>query len=179
MACLQIRCFGLTALYVKTKIYFYRFNFVNKQIKQNFLVSFSRIDCSQYVEPKIFRKMFLVLGIKSQSNGHLPRGCIYWKKVVPLSGISHSPGSRKIWKIFLIFSLCLYDQMGWFAYRDLGSQRRDLDKRDKQNKHLYPYKHSSSPANVNFNRGVHAYDIRIQTIMPSVNPITRHHWTIE
>ena len=28
-------CFGLTALFVKTKIYLYRFNFANKQINKN------------------------------------------------------------------------------------------------------------------------------------------------
>ena len=38
-----------------------------------------------------------------------------------------------------------------------------------------PYIHFSPPAEVNLNRGAHAYDIRIQTIMASVKSVTRHH----
>ena len=38
-----------------------------------------------------------------------------------------------------------------------------------------PYKHFSTPAEVNFDRGAHAYDIRIQTIMASVKSAIRHH----
>ena len=66
-------CCGLTALAVKTRIYFYCCNFVNKQINKNswYCFFFFRIDCSQQVEPKIFRKMFLVLEMESQINGHL------------------------------------------------------------------------------------------------------------
>ena len=37
------------------------------------MVSFLRIDCSQYVEPKIFQKMFLVLEMELQIYGHLLR----------------------------------------------------------------------------------------------------------
>ena len=42
-----------------------------------------------------------------------------------------------------------------------------------------PYKHFIPPAGVNFDRGAHAYDVRIQTIMVSVKSITRHYWTTE
>ena len=51
---------GLTALFLKTKISFCCFNFVNKQINTNLSIAFC-INCSQYVEPKIFYKMFVVL----------------------------------------------------------------------------------------------------------------------
>ena len=37
-------------------------------------------------------------------------------------------GISVIWKIVLIFTLCLFDQTDWLA----GSQRRDLGKRDEQ-----------------------------------------------
>ena len=64
-------CCGLTALFLKTKIYFCRYNFVNKQINQKFLVSFFRVDYSQYVQPKIFQKMFAVLEMELQIYVHL------------------------------------------------------------------------------------------------------------
>ena len=35
-----------------------------------------------------------------------------------------------------------------------------------------PYNQFSPPTEVNFNRGAHAYDIRVQTIMASVKSIT-------
>ena len=38
-----------------------------------------------------------------------------------------------------------------------------------------PHNYFSPPAEVNFNIGAHAYDVRIQTIMASVKSITRHH----
>ena len=50
---------------------FCRFNFINEQMKQKFLVSFFCIDCSQYVEPKIFQRMFVVLEMQLQIYGHL------------------------------------------------------------------------------------------------------------
>ena len=56
-----------------------------------------------------------------------------------------------------------------------GSQRRDLGKRDEEN----PYKHVSLPAEVKFNRGAHAYDVRIQTIVEYVKSIRRHYSTIK
>ena len=59
---------------VKTKIYFCHFNFRNKQ---KFLVSLFRIDCSQQVEPKTFHKMFAVLEMELQINGHLPVMSLY------------------------------------------------------------------------------------------------------
>ena len=62
---------GLTVLFLKTKIYFYRCNFVNKQIKKKFLISIFRIDSSQYEELKIFWKMFVVLEIELLIYGHL------------------------------------------------------------------------------------------------------------
>ena len=64
-------CCGLTALILKTKIYFCHYNFVNKQINQKFLVSFFRVGCSQYVQPKIFQKMFAVLEMELQIYVHL------------------------------------------------------------------------------------------------------------
>ena len=65
---------GLTALFLKKKIYFCRCNFANKQ---KFLVSFFRIDCSQLVEPKIFLKMFVVLEMEPQTNGHPQKMSLY------------------------------------------------------------------------------------------------------
>ena len=71
-------CCGLTALFIKTKIYFCHCNFANKQTnKQKFLVSFFRIDCSQQVEPKIFQKMFVVLEMEPQIRGHLLKMSLY------------------------------------------------------------------------------------------------------
>ena len=35
-------------------------------------------------------------------------------------------------KIFLISTLCLYDQTGRFAYQDLAPQRPNLGERDEQ-----------------------------------------------
>ena len=61
-------CCGFTALFLKTKIYFCCCNFASKQ---KFLVSFLRIDCSQYVESKIFQKKFVVLEMELQIYGHL------------------------------------------------------------------------------------------------------------
>ena len=66
-------CCGLTALFLKTKIYFCHCNFVNKQ-KKKFLLSFFCIDCSsQYVEPKIFQKMFVALERELQVHRLLPK----------------------------------------------------------------------------------------------------------
>ena len=38
-----------------------------KTNKQKFLVAFFRIDCNQYVKPKIFQKMFVVLEMELQN----------------------------------------------------------------------------------------------------------------
>ena len=38
-----------------------------------------------------------------------------------------------------------------------------------------PYKHFSQPTEVNFDKGAHVYDVRIQTIMASVKSIIRLH----
>ena len=64
-------CCGLSALFVKTKIYLlFCCNFGNKQIKK-ILALFLRIDCSQYVKHKILQKTFVLLEIEHQINGHL------------------------------------------------------------------------------------------------------------
>ena len=69
-------CCGLTALLLKTKIYFCRCNFVNKQINENSQYLF-RIDCSQYVEPKICQKIKVVLEMELQIYGHLLKMSLY------------------------------------------------------------------------------------------------------
>ena len=69
-------CCGLTALFLKRKIYFCRCSFVNKQIKK-FLIPFFLSDCSQYGEPKKFKKMFLVLETELQICGHLLKMSVY------------------------------------------------------------------------------------------------------
>ena len=65
---------GLTALFLKTKIYFCRCNFTSKQ---KFLLSLFRIDFSQWVERKIFQKIFVVLEMEPQINGHLQKMSLY------------------------------------------------------------------------------------------------------
>ena len=45
-------CCSLTALFLKTKIYFCCCNFITKLINKNSSYCFFCIDCSQYVEPK-------------------------------------------------------------------------------------------------------------------------------
>ena len=77
------------------------------------------------------------------------RGCLYEKKLFQLRRISHWLGSRWYGKS-LLFSL------GVYLIKRVGSQRRDLGKWDEQN----PYNHFSQPAEIKFNRGAHAYDVR-------------------
>ena len=55
-------CCALISLFLKTKFTF---------VVVTFLVSFFCIDCSQWVEPKIFQKVFSLLKIEPQINGHL------------------------------------------------------------------------------------------------------------
>ena len=64
-------CCSLTALFLKTKIYFCCCNFITKLINKNSSYCFFRIDCSQYVEPKMFQKMFAVLEMELQIYGYL------------------------------------------------------------------------------------------------------------
>ena len=103
------------------------------------------------------------------------RGCLYEKKLIPLSGISRSSGSWWHRKSFL-FSFCVY------MIKRAGSLTEILPLRGKilvSRMNRNPYKHFSLPAKINFNRGAHAYDVWIQTIMVSIKSITRHHWTTE
>ena len=65
-------CCGLTALLLKTKIYFCRCNFVNK-----ILVSFFCTDCSQYIELKIFQEIIVILEMELQIYGHLLKMSLY------------------------------------------------------------------------------------------------------
>ena len=65
-------CCSLTALFLKKKIYFCSF-----VIEQQFLVSFFHIDCSQYVEPKIFQKTFVVLEMELRIFEHLLKMSLY------------------------------------------------------------------------------------------------------
>ena len=62
--------------------------------------------------------------------------------------------------------------MGGLAYRDLASLNDEIS---VSGMNRNPYKHFNLPTELNFNRGAHGYDIRIQTIMTSVKSITRHH----
>ena len=41
------------------------------------LLLFFRIDCSRYVEPKIFKKMSVVLEMELQIDGHLLKMLLY------------------------------------------------------------------------------------------------------
>ena len=68
---------SLTALFVKTKIYFCCFNIENKHISKNPLNHFFSIDCSQKVKSKIFQKMFAVLKMELQINEHLLKMPLY------------------------------------------------------------------------------------------------------
>ena len=69
-------CCGLTALFLKAKIYFCCCNFINKKINKNSPYRFF-IDCSQYVEPKIFQKMFVVLEMELEIYGHQLKMLLY------------------------------------------------------------------------------------------------------
>ena len=64
-------------LTVKTSIYFCRYNFANKQIKKIPNIVFSyRLQ----LKLKIFRKIFTVLKIEPQINGHLLKMSLYIMK---------------------------------------------------------------------------------------------------
>ena len=69
---------GLTALFLKMKIYFCCCNFINKQIKKNSQYRFFILTVySQYAEPKIFQKMLAVLEMELQIYGHLLKLLLY------------------------------------------------------------------------------------------------------
>ena len=86
-----------------------------------------------------------------------PRGCLYEKKLVPLSGLAH-------WDLGDMENLSYF----YFAF----SLKGEISVRGMKRN---PYKHFSPNAEVNFNRGAHTYDLRIQTIIASVKSLTRHH----
>ena len=100
----------------------------------------------------------------------LVRECLYEKKLVPLSGISRSPRSRWYGKSFL-FSLCVNMIKRAGSLTEISPLKGEIS---VSGMNRNPYKHFSPPTKVNFNRGVHAYDIQIQTIMAFVKSITRH-----
>ena len=66
---------GLNVLFLKTKIYFCRFIFVNKQINENSKYRFFIL--TVYVEPKMFQKMSVVLEMGLQIYGHLLKMSLY------------------------------------------------------------------------------------------------------
>ena len=68
-------CCALIALFVKTKIYFCRGKFENKQINENSQYGF--FIWTIVIYPKIFRKMFAVLKMKPQINEHLLKMSLY------------------------------------------------------------------------------------------------------
>ena len=72
-------CCSLTALFLKTKIYFCRCNFVNKQINKNSWHCFFVLTVVNMQSPKYFRKyfMFVVLEMKLQIFGHLLKMLLY------------------------------------------------------------------------------------------------------
>ena len=100
-----------------------------------------------------------------RSNFNIPRSCLYEKKHVLLSGISLSHG-----KSFL-FSLCVYMTKRTGLLTEISPLKGNIS---VSGMNRNPYKHFSQPAEVNFNRGAHAHNVRIQTTMTSVKSITRH-----
>ena len=75
------------------------------------------------------------------------------------------------WKIFLIFT-CVYMIKCAGSLTEISPLKTEIS---VSGMNRNPYKHFSPPAEVNFNRGAYAYDVRIQTIMASLKSITHHH----
>ena len=127
------------------------------------------------VNRKIYSAFYPILHETFPNSYGFPfRGCLFEKKLVPLSVISRSPGFRWYGKSFL-FSLCVYMIKRADSLIDISPLKGEILV-SRMNRNLY--KHFSSSAEVNVNWGAHAYDIPIQT-MTSVKSITRHHWTNE
>ena len=89
--------------------------------------------------------------------------CPTWRDI-SLTGI------LVIWKI--LFSFCVYMIKRTVSLTEILPLKSEIS---VSGMNRNPCKHFSLPTEMRFNRGAHAYDIRIQLIMASVRLITRHH----